>query len=357
MNRALIIFAAILFAALPGQAGAADSPRPIAVVFPTAHGDGIDKALADASTQALCNYLRESGRVDVMAFDRESPTVLRAIMDKELTADQVASYSNHQQRIDVAKALSYDYASSAEISVKDGVVNVKVWLAKAKGGKKDQWEALGQSSVGGGVGALNFVNAMQSATSAAVISVTRQGFLGLPAIQEKAAATPSDTIAIAADLLTPPAPPTASDYTGQADESLKEGNIALAIQQYQQAVNADPANPSLRLKLADAFARRALYDEANSELDRAEALGADSEKLSTIRKRIDALRDGKPVAAEPEPALQPQTPPQDVEVTQPTAAPDSTAPKAKADTKAAIAKMKQGDSLWRAAKVDEAAGA
>jgi tetratricopeptide (TPR) repeat protein len=355
MNRVIIFFAATVMAALICVPIAADSARPIAVVFPTAHGEGIDKSLADASTQALCNYLRETGRVDVVAFDRESPTVLRAIMDKELTADQVASYSNHQQRIDVAKALAYDYAASAEISVKDGVVNVKVWLAKARGGKKDQWEALGQSSVGGGVGELNFVNAMQSATSAAVVSVSRQGFLGLPAIDEKAASTPSDTIAITTDLVAPPAPPTASDYSGQADESLKAGNFAVAIQQYQQAVNADPTSPSLRLKLADAFARRGLYDEAISELNRAEALGADSEKLSTMRKQVDALRDGKPAPAEAAVASQPQTPTPDVETTQPTAEPDPAAPKPKADSKAAIAKMKLGDSLWRAAKVDEAA--
>ncbi len=357
MNRVIIFFAATLLAALICVPSAADSARPIAVVFPTAHGEGIDKSLADASTQALCNYLRETGRVDVVAFDRESPTVLRAIMDKELTADQVASYSNHQQHIDVAKALAYDYAVSAEISVKDGVVNVKAWLAKAKGGKKDQWEALGQSTVGGGVGELNFVNAMQSATSAAVVSVSRQGFLGLPAVEEKVAATPSDTIAIGADLLIPPAPPTASDYTGQADESLKAGNIAVAIQQYQQAVNADPTNPSLRLKLADAFARRGLYDEAGSELDRAETLGADSEKLSTIRKRLDALRDGKPAPAEPTPLQQPQAQLPKIESTQSTAEPDPATPEPKADSKAAIAKMKHGDSLWRAAKVDEAAGA
>lgn len=357
MRSVLIIFTASLLAALLYIPGAADSSRPIAIVFPTTHGEGIDKALADASTQALCSYLRESGRVDVVAFDRESPTVLRAIMDKELTADQVASYSGHQQRVDVAKALACDYASSAEVSVKDGVVNVKVWLAKARGGKKDQWEALGQSSVGGGVGELNFVNAMQSATSAAVVSVSRQGFLGLPAVEEKAASTPSDTIAISANLQPPPTPPSASDYTGQADESLEAGNIALAIQQYQQAVNADPTNPSHRLKLADAFARRGLYDEASSELDQAEALGADSERLSTIREQVGALREGKPAPAEPAPAPQPQTAPTKVDTARPTGEPDTAAPKAKVDSKAAIAKMKQGDGLWRAAKVDEAANA
>lgn len=343
MKIAITFVAALLIWAMIVPAGAAVESRPVVLVFDTVLSEGVDKTLAKSSTKALCTYLRESQRVEAIVFDRESPTVLRAIMDKALTADQVASYSSQQERILVAKALVYDYAAGSEVSVKGGVVDVKVWLAKANGGKNDRWEAKSQASTGT-TGERGYDNAMQSATSASVINVTRQAFMGLPAVAEKEPATQSQTTAITNDLIAAPNPPSASDYIGQADASLKAGQVAVAIQQYQQAVSADPANSAIRIKLADAYGRKAMYSEAASELDRAAKMGAAADQIAAARDELDQMKNGQVVgkvdtaktSAEPQPVPAPPPPP-------------------KQGTASAASKMSEGDKLWRANQPDEAA--
>jgi len=359
----------LLTAALAAPTGAAAESRPVVLVFDTVQGEGIDKTLAKSATKALCTYLRDSGRVEAIAFDRESPTVLRAIMDKQLTADQVASYSSQDERVLVAKALSYDYAAGSEVSTKDGLVTVKVWIAKVNGSKKDRWQAESQASTGT-TGDRGLDNAMQSATSATVINVSRQAFLGLPDVPEKEPSTDAQTTAIGADLVPAPKPPTASDYAGQADVSLQSRQYALAIQQYQQAVNADPTNGLLRLKLADAYGRKGMYDEASAEIDRAAKMGAAADLVASAKDKLGKMRSGESTGSpntvksstEPPPSEPPKTESTKPEPQQSDQPSDGTpAPSAQTDTTqppaSAASKMRDGDKLWRANQPDEAADA
>ena len=345
MKPAVLLIAVLFVIASVVPAGADGASRPVVIVFGSAQGEGADKALTDSSTRAVCSYLRDTQRVESIVFNRESPTVLRAIMEKQLTADQVASYSSQQERIRVAKALSYEYAAGAEVSVKNGMVQVKLWMAKSTGGKRDRWEATTQAATGGG-GDRAYDNAMQSATSAAVISIARQAFLGLPAVAEKQPTTGTQTTAIGADLITPPAPPSASAYVSQADASLKSGSFALAIAQYQQAVNADPSNAALRIKLADAFARKGLYDEASAELGRAATMGASVDQVAATKNQIEDLRAGQ---GSPEPVR--------VDTVKTGAQPPKPDTTPATEAKSALSQMREGDKLWREGKPDEAADA
>jgi len=354
--RAVGAVAAVLFiAAMAVPVRAAVQSRPVVLVFDTVAGDGVDKTLAKSSTRALCEYLRRTQRVDAIAFDRDSPIVLRAIMDKQLTADQVASYSSQQERIAVAKALAYDYAAGSELSIKDGVVTAKVWLAKVDGGKSDRWEASSQASTGG-TGERGYDNAMQSATSASVLSIARQAFVKLPSVPESEPATPSQTTALTPDQPSAPNSPTASDYVGQADASLQAGDVAVAIQQYQQAVNADPTNPAIRLKLVDAYGRKGMYDQAYAELDRAEKIGASADAIAAARDKLNAMRSGQaaPGTSPVKTATGSNTADQQPTTTEPTPRASSEPKSAKAS---AVAKMKEGDRLWQANQPDEAAEA
>lgn len=336
--------------AAPGTA----PTRPIVVVFDTAKGDGVDKALAASATRAICAYLRDTQRVDTVPFNSESPTVVRAIMDKQLTADQVASYSSQEDRILVARALSYDYAAGAEVSIKDDQLKVKLWVAKADGGKKNRWETTTQSTVGAGINDKD--NAMQSATSAAVITIARQAFMNVPIVAESNPTTGAETTAIAPDLAAAPTPPGAADYAAQGEASLKAGDVAVAIQQYQLAVNADTQNATLRMLLVDAYVQKKMYREANAELDRAELVGASAEQVAAKRKMIDALLSGRaatrvdPHPSATQPAQTDNTSTTDVQ-------PKAETPTSTDTPKSAVAQMLAGDKLWRSSKPDEAADA
>ena len=344
---AILIIFTLTFASI-AQVSAAEIKRPMVLLFETSVSDGADKRLAAAATKALRVYLRDTKRVDTMIFDRESPAVLRAIMDKRLTADNVASYSSRAERLEVAKVMAFQYASGAEVAIKNESVEVRLWVAKVDGGKNAKWEATASAAVGG-TGVINTDNAMQCAASAAVIDITRQAFIDLVPIKEPEPAFGDQSTAIAADQM--PMLSSTADYASQADSSLDAGNLAVAIQQYSQAVNADPSNGALRIKLAEAYARKGLYDDANSELGQALMVGADKSLVDEARVRIEAMRNGQMVPGsdanantKPDSTSQPKVEGSDIAAVKP-------------DSAASIDKMKEGDNLWTAGKPDDAAAA
>lgn len=348
MRKTIIFAVGLLFVLAQGvitsakadtNAAQPNKSRPIVLIFDTTKGDGADKNLAAAATKALLAYFRETQRVEAIIFERDSPIVQRAIMDKQLTADQVASYSSHQERLTAAKVLVCQYAAGSEISVKDHCIQLRLWLGKVDGGKRSEWESIGTAGALNG-NTVDYDNALQSAASIAVLKVVDMGLSQLPRVDEKEPTNGTETTAIGAGEIAPPAPPTASDYESQGDNSLKIGNLAVAIQQYQQAVNADPNKCALRIELADAYARKGLFEEADSELTRAEAMNMDAEQISAERKRIEKMRSGQMVTTKPADE-QPSKPSSSKPVS------GSVAP--------AIAKIVEGDKLWNAGKPDDAA--
>lgn len=337
--KAMRIAICFVAAALLATCACAAS-RPIVLVFEPKQGEGAGYTLAGSTAKAIRDYLRETQKVEATIFNRESPAVTRAILENRITADQVASYSAEQDRVKAAEVLSYDYACGSEITVKDGSVTVKVWLAKAGGGKADRWEATG-AAASTGTTEMDLNNAMQSAASSAVISMARRAFTSLPVVTQPTPSTGNETTAIASAEPPKVSQPSADDYVGEADRNLKLGNIALAIQQYTRAVDADPTKPGLRVKLAEAYMARGMYEEAERELTRAEKVGAAADMLAAAREKLRKLRGGTEIE-EPGDAT-------------PGGSPASNASVVVAGANPAVAKILEGDKLWNEGKPDEAA--
>lgn len=328
--------------------------RPVVLVFETNKGEGADRDLAVSATRALRGYLRDTERVEATLFDRNSASVLRAIMENLLTADQVASYSSREERLKVAKVLSCQYAAGSEVSVKDGVVQLKLWVGKVDGGRNASWESTGGGRALSG-DFLDLDNAMQSAASAAVIDVARRAFVDLPRVVQPSPETGEESTAISAEAPPSGGQPGAGEIAAQAEESLKSGNVALAIQQYSQAVNADPSRADLRLRLAEAYALKGLYDQAYAEVGGATMIGATEQQIATAKARIAAIEaesGGAETPAEPDRGDQPSEPPRGSQDTPPLPPPAERPANARA---AAIAKMIEGDKLWGKGNPDEAA--
>ncbi|MDH7601226.1 MAG: tetratricopeptide repeat protein, partial [Armatimonadota bacterium] len=391
MNRVISALIAVIAAAgFVAQPAAAAESRPLVLVFETTRGEGADKDLAAETTRAIRDYLRETKRVEATVFDRESPTVLRAIMEKMLTPDKVASYASQDERIEVARILGFQYAAGAEVSVKNlkvkpvgsnllevlppgpakesggttterpsepapaasagqsgteaaetAVVEVKLWMARVGGGKRDRWEVI-RSSQAVGTRALDLRNAMHSAASAAVLSISRIAFAQLPAVSQPEPATGTESTAIGTEQPPATARPTASEYAARAEQSMEAGNLALAIEQFKRAVDANPTDPSIRIKLAEAYARRGMYKEAEDELARAKMLGGDEKLIADAQARLERLKSAQiEVIIEPE---------RETRVS-------LTPAKTSKSTGSAVAKMIEGDKLWQSGKPDEAAEA
>lgn len=344
---AILLNVLCLLALVAGQALSAPA-RPIVLVFETSQGEGASRLMAAAATKAIRTYLRETQRVEATIFDRESPAVTRAILDKKLTPDQVASYSTEPERRKVAEILGFPYACGSEITLKDQAVAIKIWVARAGGRADERWEATGQAT-SSGAGEMDINNTVQSAASGAVNSVARRAFAALPVVSQPDPSVEGASGAIEPEPTAGGSVPTAADLASDAERNLKAGNIALAIQQYGRAVDADPTNPALRLKLAEAYSARGMYDEADSQIQKAQRYGASEEAVEAARERLKKLRAGEDAeeGSQPKP-VKPAEPARKEE-------PVTSFVMSKPDP--AVAKILEGDKLWGQGKPDEAADA
>lgn len=334
-----------------GLAWGAEAKRPLLLLFEATKGEGAEQELTSITTQALKTYYRECQRVEPTIFNRDMPTVKRAVLEKRLSADQIASYSSKTERLEVGKVLAFNYVGGSEITFKDNQFVINLWVSQV-GGKNETWEASGQA-ISTGIGQNDLENAIQCAASAAVIQMVNKAFNALPVITDREPLTGSETRIIPVDQQRPVA---AADYSTKAEENLQAGNLAVAIQQYSQAVSTDPTNVGLRIKLAEAYALKGLFDKANDELNRAIMIGASEEGITAAKARISDIKQGK-AAPVTEPAPKKNTTAQEpysVVVSPGVSEPQNVVGY---DATASVAKMIEGDKLWNTGKPDEAAAA
>ena len=348
----ILIISAMAFC---DPAAAQEKPRPVVLVFQAEKAEQLGNSFASSITRAIRNYYRETNRVEATIFDRESPAVKRAILEKKITLDSIASYSTREQRVSAAKILGFEYASGTEATIEtakgiDGkLLKMKVWLVDVNGGSKAVWEAS-SVAVYSDTDEFALDNAMQSAASKAVIDVTSKAFSKLPITNDVEPISGDESIAVGGAKTPEIKQLESSDYSSNAEESLSEGNLAVAIQEYSRAISADPSNASLRIKLAEAYAKKKMYTEALDALDRALEVGADKNMVESARQKIESMRSGQTVTIE-----QPKAQKQPV---QEQTSPKPTAPepiKLNSTSAAAVAKLVEGDKLWNKGDPDGAA--
>lgn len=345
----ILLTALVLVALCLSSTAAAEAQRPLLLLFDATKGEGAEKEIAATTTKALKTYYRDSMRIEPTIFDREASTVKRAIMEKRLTPDQVASYSSRDERVEVARVLAFHYAGGAEVTVKDNLVEIKLWVTQVDG-KNGVWEANGQA-VAAGTGQNDLENAVQCAASAAVIQMTNKAFAELPVVAEREPLTGNETKMLPVE---PQRSVTAADYSSKAEEDLEAGNIALAIQQYSQAVSTDPTNVGLRIKLAEAYASKGMFDKAYDELGRATMVGASTEAIDAAKARIEEMESGN-AAAPAQATAATKNDPQESSSVVVYSAPEHQI--VAGNSAAAVAKMVEGDNLWNQGKLDAAAAA
>ncbi|MEN6356561.1 MAG: tetratricopeptide repeat protein [Armatimonadota bacterium] len=341
---------------------AEEKSRPVVLLFQTEKTQDSDNALVKAATRALKTYFRETQRVEVMIFDSESPTVERAILDKKLSADSIASYSTREQKIEVAKVLGFDYASCAAIAfdtpkgIGKKILKMDIWLADVNAGPKGIWETA-SSAIYSDTDDMAIDNTIQSVANKAVLEVTRKAFAKLPIISSVDPTTGDETTAIGGANPPEAKQRNAGDYSSKAEASVSAGNLAEAIEEYSDAVNSDPFNGPLRIKLAEAYAQKKMFKEAFNTLNRALGIGADKSLVDAARQRIEVMQSGQNASTIQEPKAEntktEPSAPESASNTQQATQPVQISKKSAAA--AAVAKIVEGDKLWNNGDPDEAA--
>lgn len=313
----LIFLSATVYAALPTL-----------LVYPTNRGEGADKSLAESASRAISVFFNRSGVVESALFDKNSPTVTRAIMEGNLTAEMAASFASIDERLKISNILGYDYAVGSEVSINSGYLNIHLWIGKNNSKKPNRWDINARSPFNG-LSETESNNSVETAANSGVIEALISVFsVKNPTFDSSLKTTPIESNQESIQ---------SSDPNNEIDQFLKEGNLASAISSAEMAVNNDPTNPALRIKLARLYLRKGLNDQALYQLEQAKKNGASDSDIQEINSKLystDSTAAAIPLITPQSPVI----PKEDVVIKQPDVIIKPTGN--------AVNKIAEGDSLW-----------
>lgn len=251
----------------------AEETAPAVLVMPGTVGEGAAVGDLDA-VDAVGMYLSATGKVDVITFDIENPTIARYIMERKLGDDYLDKIAEPQTAKEIAGLLKADYILSVHAEIRPNAALVALRLAKTSG--RGEWTSGAESGIAQGEGpsgAINRKNAINTAASSAVSQIDIAAFDKLqPKSTFVVVDAPTATTAVATPVEEPSTRNLVAELTSHmnaAEAYAKRDDRLNAIYELRQAVNIEPKTVSLRLKLADAYSALGMTEEAIDELKRA----------------------------------------------------------------------------------------
>ncbi len=329
----LILALLLLLSALGAAVGAEETRVPVVLVMPGAIGQAAVPGDLDV-VASVAKHLLALGKVDVVAFDADNPTIARFIMERNLGEDYLAKLVDPKVMVEIADLFKPDYIVSAHGDVRPEVALVAVRMVKTSG--KGEWTGASESSIAPGngpQGATNRLNAISTAASAAVsqIDLAAWGKLGAKPV-------PVEDLPMNTPPVTPVEEPVSRDlvaeYTSHmnaAERYAKNRDLPNVIHELRQAANIEPKTVSVRVKLAEAYSALGMTEEAVDELSRALLFRPDDPSVHKQLGDFYLSQGSLKQAAE-----------QFREVV-------------KLDTDSVDARISLGNILWNQSKLDEAA--
>lgn len=320
---------AILLLAFPAVLQAAVS-APVALLFPVSEGESAGSSYAVETTQAIKTYMRQIGKADITDFDPDSPLIKRAVMEHRIKAEDLGTASTPEARINLGSRIGTDYVISGDVMVKEDKVTVSVWIAQTETKKIMRFEATSGFLLNGNRGRA-ISNSIQSAASTVLYQLADEALKDVKVDPVE----PQQTIVDDTPLIDPPNPSSsryeeAGSLVNKAEEFVKKGDLANAILVYRQAVNADPRNVDLRIRLIRLYMQRKMFTQALDEIERAQLIAPNNEALRTELAKVHEARGTPEKAAEIYTSVAEENP-NDI-----------------------IARIRAGDYQWQQDKLDEA---
>lgn len=328
MNRLIILIFLLIF---PAMLQAADSP-PMALLFPVTSDESTDSVYAVETTQAIKTYMRQIGKADVTDFDPDSPLIKRAIMEHRIKAEDMGNASTPDARLQLADRIGTDLVLSGDVFVKEEKVTVSVWIAQTRTKKIMRFDAsAGFLLEGDRKRAIS--NAIQSATSSVIYKLADEALKDVkvdPASVQPTAEEGASAPLVESVYTTQSKNEESGTLVNKAEQFAKKGDLANAILTYRAAINADPRNVGIRIKLIRLYTERKMFPQALDEVERAKMIEPENEALRTELARIYEERGTPEKAAEIYTSVAEENP-NDI-----------------------AARIKAGDYQWQQSKLDEA---
>lgn len=283
MRRFLII--SLMLVLLPAALHAADK-KPFILLFPVVSGEGASEKLAAETTLAIKTYLRQTGRADVADFDPESVIIVRAIEENRIQSSDLVGNNTPEVRMKLGQLLGVPMVASGDVTDKEGKISVGLWMGNAQN-KKVWRSSVAVEIASGGDRARAASNALQSAVSTLTWQLVGDALKDVKPDSLPTDVQPAETPEPKVEELDPAQPADNSAATlNRAVQFEKSGDIANAVLEYRKAINADPRNIDIRLKLSQLYTKRKMYPQAIDELERAQKFAPSNENIQSELARI-----------------------------------------------------------------------
>jgi len=272
MSRKLVVVLALLSVLFSSSAGvcAPAEERPIILVIAGPAGEAESPSDPDV-VSAVKAFLMDWGRLEMLTFEAEHPTIARSVVEGKLKQDAVRRASEPRNAVEIAHAVGATYALIVHGSIVEDKVGIALQLFEARG--SGQWTAGAESRVAQGRGPIqnrNRKNAISTAASAAVsqLAVLAEGPLAQPISNTPEEYTPPRP---APPVETPESRDLVAEYTShmrKAETYSRRGDVPNVIYELRQAVNIEPSTVSVRIKLANTYASLGMVEKAIDECRR-----------------------------------------------------------------------------------------
>ena len=249
---------------------------PLCLIYP---GELLGEATEEDQKlviDTLKTYLNKSDKVESIVYSVEMPSVLLLVKEEKLTAEETSLSASIDDKIKVGKTLGYNFVFLPEINRDTQVFEINLNVYDLQ---KNTMASYGATTRSNGK---SFIADVNSAMSGITIQVLKDIFNETPTFNSKKDEENRKEEQIDLTELS------AKDLVKLGDSELKKENITQAILIYTKAIDKDPDNPELRLKLADAYFKKQMYKDALDQYYNAINMGYRGEDTYKLKQKYES---------------------------------------------------------------------
>ncbi|MHB1457899.1 MAG: tetratricopeptide repeat protein [Armatimonadota bacterium] len=218
----------------------------------------------EISNEVIAQILA-SGKVDVLNYNPDHAAIQRAILEKRIKQDAADNPADEKNVYLIAKALNADFALRMQGSVSADRVDMALEMIDIH--KMKKWASSSGSDI-----QVSRKNAIFNASSTAVSQILISALGQKEMLNSEPVVTPPITLPSVIDAGTRNTQLEVDKLVQQSDVAIEKKDIPSAIFALRSAINLQPGNVDLRIKLAELYQSIKLTNKAIDEYRRASDL-------------------------------------------------------------------------------------
>lgn len=234
---------------------------PKCLIYDSAMGPGSDESDSMLVARTIKYYVDRSGKMESIIYNPELASVVLAVKKEKLEISDIATNAPVNSKIKVAKVLGFDYVMLSEVTKEKGAeklgINLNVYNLK-----NDKITSSVSSARINSDDNIQYNNNVHTVCSSVVLQAFNEIFgqsSGFSKNEEVKTSVEENKDKYEENDLSGL---TVKQLSSGADILIKENKAGEAIRYVTKAIDLEPDNADLRIKLSDAYFRKQMYKEA-----------------------------------------------------------------------------------------------